>query len=433
MWTLECDTDILKKKRIWLRPGKKYLFGRTPVQKGRNAGFMIDEKSVSRKHLTLSVSAVKPGDGSRLNSRSEVVLKDEDTKFGTEIDGVRINGGEKVLKYDEHIFRLGKTPTVFKIRWQPVVLSFSLSSKELKGGKDPLVVIRNQVEDLDIKVVLPYITEKTTHVVSSKRNTAKGLQALINAKYIVSNSFVDALVYVTTPGDFDEPESLSPLEEDFDGSWPDALQYVPPKGHEPNERPVEFFAPNLHRGNVFEGYTFVFCDQTQFDSLQAPITNGGGKALQFELTHGTTLASELVRFVKNTAGEKGVGEFEDGSEGKGVVVVKFRSKEFPDWAAELCVQVALALDQRLIEQNEFMDAILTNDASVLRRPLLEEDEEGMWRQSNLAGPALTLQWLITTLRCYSPQHQPCRSRIPERCAGGRGCQVGSLAASAAVD
>ena len=347
---------------------------------------MIDEKSVSRKHLTLSVSAVKPGDGSRVTSRSEVLLKDEETKFGTEVDGERIQGGEKILKNDEHTFRLGKTPTIFKIKWQPVVLSFSLSSKELKGGKDPLVAIRNRVEDLDIKAVLPYIIDKTTHVVSTKRNTAKGLQALINAKNIVSNSFVDALVYVTTPGDLDEPESLSPLEEDFDGSWPDPLHHVPPKGHEPNERPVEFFNPDAARRSVFEGYTFVFCDPTQFESLQAPITNGGGKALQYELNPGSTSTDELVRYVKSVAGEKGVGEFEDGSEGKGVVVVKFRSKEHPEWAAELCTQVALALDQRLIEQNEFMDAILMNDASVLRRPLLEEDEEGKKRHLIAVGP-----------------------------------------------
>ena len=386
MWTLECDGAVFENKRIWLRPGKKYLFGRTAPQRGRYAGFMIDEKSVSRKHLTLSVSAVKPGDGSRVTSRSEVLLKDEETKFGTEVDGERIQGGEKILKNDEHTFRLGKTPTIFKIKWQPVVLSFSLSSKELKGGKDPLVAIRNRVEDLDIKAVLPYIIDKTTHVVSTKRNTAKGLQALINAKNIVSNSFVDALVYVTTPGDLDEPESLSPLEEDFDGSWPDPLHHVPPKGHEPNERPVEFFNPDAARRSVFEGYTFVFCDPTQFESLQAPITNGGGKALHYELNPGRTSTDELVRYVKSVAGEKGVGEFEDGSEGKGVVVVKFRSKEHPEWAAELCTQVALALDQRLIEQNEFMDAILMNDASVLRRPLLEEDEEGKKRHLIAVGP-----------------------------------------------
>lgn len=377
MWILECDGEILEHKRLWLRPGNTYLFGRTSEQKGRKTGFFIDEKSVSRKHVTLSISAVKRGEGSRVHARSEITLRDENTKFGTEVDGEKLNGAEKVLKLDEHAFKLGKTTTVWKVKWQPVVLSFSLSSKELKGGKDPLVAVRSRVEDLDIKAVVQYVIGKTTHVVSSKRNTAKGLQALINAKFIVTNSFVDALVYATTPGDLDEPESASPLEQDFELNWPDPKQHLPAKGNEPNERPAEFFAPNPLRSNVFEGYTFVFCDQTQFESLQSPINNGGGKAVQFVLEPGKTSAEELVRYVKSVAGEKGMGEFEDGSEGKGVVVVKFRGKrEFQDWAAELCVQVALALDQRLIEQNEFLDAILTNDASMLRRPLLEEDEEG---------------------------------------------------------
>ena len=72
-------------RRIWLRPGKKYLFGRTLDPKGKScekkastntlclvwlsadnisASFQLkDEKSVSRQHLTLTVSIVKPGDG----------------------------------------------------------------------------------------------------------------------------------------------------------------------------------------------------------------------------------------------------------------------------------------------------------------------------------------------------------------------------------
>lgn len=71
-------------RRIWLRPGKKYLFGRTLDPKGKSceknatsdigffqlstnnssASFQLkDEKSVSRQHLTLTVSNVKPGDG----------------------------------------------------------------------------------------------------------------------------------------------------------------------------------------------------------------------------------------------------------------------------------------------------------------------------------------------------------------------------------
>lgn len=261
------------------------------------------------------------------------------------------------------------------IKWQPVVLSFMFSSKESKGGKDPLQAIKSRLEDLDIKSVLTYIIGKTTHVVSSKRNTAKGLQALINGKYIVADSFIDALIFATTPGDLDELESLCPLEEDFDANWPNELDHLPPKSKEPNERPIEYFRPNPERITIFEGYTFIFFDQVQFENLQAPVLNGSGKALYFPLDLGETSVDELVRYVKNAAGEKSLGEFEDGSEGKGVVLVRFRGKKgFEEWATRLGDQLALAVDQRMIEQSELMDAILENSANKLRRPLPEEDQ-----------------------------------------------------------
>lgn len=258
-----------------------------------------------------------------------------------------------------------------------MVLSFSLSTKEIKGGKDPLVAMRNRLEDLDIKTIIPYLIEKTTHVVGSKRNTAKGLQALINGKHIVAESFIDALTFATTPGDLDEPESLSPLEEDFDANWPNAMDHLPPKGREPNERPKEFFKPNPERINMFEGYTFIFYDQIQFETLEAPVLNGGGKAHLFTLDPGKTTVEELLRDVKGKAGEKGLGEFEDGSVGKGVVIVRFRGKkEYQDWAIQLGDQLAIALNQRMIEQSEFMDAILENSADNFRKPLQEEDDTG---------------------------------------------------------
>jgi len=113
MWTLECDGDSLAHKKIWLRPGKKYLFGRTKEPKGQNAGFKIDHKSVSRQHLTLSISKVKPGDGSVVSKRSEVTLKDEDTKFKTEVDGESIKNHTRTLRKDEHVFRLGNSEQKF--------------------------------------------------------------------------------------------------------------------------------------------------------------------------------------------------------------------------------------------------------------------------------------------------------------------------------
>ena len=297
------------------------------------------------------------------------------------------------------------------------MFTFSLTSKEMKAGKDPLGSYRNRLEDLDIKVVIPYVVGVTTHVVSTKRNTAKGLQALINGKYIVTETYIDALVYATTPENLDELESLSPLEEDFDANWPNPLEHLPAKSKEPRERPAEDFEPNTERAGVFEGYTFVFLDATQFETLQAPITNGGGKALSFIPDPGKTTTEEIVRYVKSVAGEKGMGEFEDGSEGKGVVVVRFRLKEkFADWAAQMDTTISLALGQRLIEQSEFIEAILINDASILRRPLEVDYEESAPRNDDIVRPATSAEDAIQV----EPPAQPEVSKPTLRRARARG-------------
>ena len=277
----------------------------------------------------------------------------------------------------QHQIRLGTYPHVFRVIWHPVVLTFSFSSKQQKN-KDPLASVRSRLEPLDIKAIMPYVIDETTHVVASKRNTAKGLQALINAKFIVSDTFVDAVIESSRPPNAADPESSSPLEDDdFDTAWPDALQHLPTQGEEPSQRPTTYFAPDPNRSNVFEGYSFVFCDSTQFDNLQAPITNAGGKALLFELKEQQTSPQEIVQYVKSVAGEKHEGAFGDGSEGKGVVVVRFRGpREHEEWSIEVGNEVARSLDQRLIEQSEFLDAILVNDASGLRKPLSEEDDDG---------------------------------------------------------
>lgn len=262
-----------------------------------------------------------------------------------------------------------------RLKWRPVVFTFSFSSKELKPGKDPLAPFRSRLEELDIKVTINYVLQATTHVIAGKRNTAKGLQALINGKYIVSEGFIDMIVYAATPTNLDEPESVCPLEQNFDEHWPDELKYLPAKSREPSERPIEDYAPDSGRCSVFEGYSFVFCDAAQFETLQAPICNGGGKAFHFKLEPGKTHADDIVRFVKNLAGEKGLGELEDGSEGKGVVVIKFRAEpDFEAWTANLDRRVAQALDLRLVEQSEFLEAILANDATMLRRPLMPGED-----------------------------------------------------------
>jgi hypothetical protein len=247
----------------------------------------------------------------------------------------------------------------------------SASSKAVRG-EDPLAHVRSRLEDLDIKTVMDYIVDHTTHVVQRKRNTAKGLQALVNGKYIVDDSYIDALVYSATPSDLENVESLCPLETDFESAWPDPNQHLPPPGKEPTQRPAAAFAPNSARLNVFEGYTFIFGDPAQFENLRSPINNGQGKALFYEIEDGVTTATDIVRFMQKAAGQKGLGSERHGP--GGVVLVRFRSKgDLEQWSIAIGNEVALMTDQRVIEQREFLDAILGNDASPLCRALPTEE------------------------------------------------------------
>lgn len=219
---------------------------------------------------------------------------------------------------------------------------------------------------MDIKLLTDYDVERTTHVVSRKRNTAKGLQALINSKYVITESFLDAVAHAT-----ENVDDSSLLEQDFTKNWPDAMAHLPPRGGEPVQHPDAIYAPDSERGDVFDGYTFIFYDKTQYDNLMAPIMNGSGKATLQTVTPDETEVDDFVRYVKEVAGEKGLGSFEDGSEGKGVVLVRYlpAKGDHIAWYAEFITAVSLRLDHRPIEQNEFLEAILTKDASQLRRPL----------------------------------------------------------------
>jgi DNA repair protein XRS2 len=257
------------------------------------------------------------------------------------------------------------------------VLSFSFTAKELRA--DPWTRLRDSLEQLDIKYSADYETE-TTHVVSKKRNTSKGLQALINGRYIVTDSFINAIVDAATVPDDAEEGMSSALEEDFEASWPNATDHLPPRGEEPVERLPEPYSPDDRRHEVFDGYTFVFYERKQYENLFPAIAAGKGKALLKEVTPGETDIDDFIRYVKGVAGEKGLGSFEDGSEGKGVVVVRYTPKtEDYEWFAQFLTSFAQRLDHRPIDQREFLEAILACDASMLRRPLEEASQPSSGR------------------------------------------------------
>ncbi|KAF6816335.1 FHA domain-containing protein [Colletotrichum musicola] len=362
MWLLENDAKIFDGRRIWLRPGKLYLFGRTASEPGQLA---ISHKTISRKHLTIKVDPVPDGDSQELSRRSTVTIEDLGTKTGTTVDGHKYKGEKHVVTESTAEIKMGGCPDLFSLKWHPVVLTFSFSSRELQAG--PFSRLRADLEQLDIKLTPDYNIEHTTHVVVKKRNTSKGLQALVNGRYIVTDSYVDAIVSAADGS----PDEASALEGDFDKYWPNPLEHLPPRGGEPVERPTSAYAPDESRQNIFDGYTFIFYEKGQFENLRAPINNGKGKALYKKVDPNVTTVDDFVLYVKTEAGEKGLGSFEDGSEGRGVVVVRYTPSkgDAMDWYANFFTQVSLRLDHRPIEQNEFLEAILISDASILRRPL----------------------------------------------------------------
>ncbi|ORY57914.1 uncharacterized protein BCR38DRAFT_82308 [Pseudomassariella vexata] len=381
MWILENEGEAIDGKRLWLRPGKRYLFGRTVAEPGMLAIKGEKANTVSRKHVIIQVDPVCEGEGQNPRGRSKVTVEDLCSKIGTTVNGKKFKGEKYVITTDENVLQMGSLQAKFRITWFPVVLSYSFTGKELRSN--PLTKLRTDLEQLDIKFFTDYMPT-TTHVVARKRNTPKGLQALINGRYIVNDRFVEAVVAAATPQQLDGGVEMSLLERDFDSYWPNALEFLPLAGDEPVPRAVEDFSPNPERTRLFEGYTFIFYEQKQFDTLLGPITNGGGKAVFKVAIPGETQIDDFIRFVKEIAGEKGLGEFEDGSEGKGAVVVRFLpiNGETLDWFSEFYTAVSLRLDHRLIDQKDFIGAILGNDASVLRRPLEVETQ-----RTSQGGPA----------------------------------------------
>ncbi|KAK6860478.1 FHA domain-containing protein [Apiospora arundinis] len=369
MWLLENEGEAIDGKRLWLRPGKRYLFGRTVAEPGQLAIKGPRANTVSRKHFTISVDPVRQGDSQSLSSRSKLTVEDLGSKLGTTINEHKIKGETYVINQDTNTLQMGSFPRKFKITWFPVVLSYSFTKKQLQD--DPLGKLRHDLEQLDIKFISEYDVRHTTHVVSRKRNTSKGLQALINGRHIVDSTFTEAIIDAAVLQRSEDGVERSVLESDFDGNWPDAMQNLPAAGNEPTSRPARAFAPNEARAELFEGYTFLFYDRGQYDSLLGPITNGKGKALFEEVIAHETAPGDFIRRVRGLAGEKGAGKNND--EGRGAVVVKFlpqnpAGEDIQQWYSDFHAAVAVELDYRMIDQKEFLDAILGSDASVLRRP-----------------------------------------------------------------
>lgn len=381
MWFLEHES-LFGGKRVWLRPGSQQLFGRTKSSEGNADGpegkqWKIENKAVSRKHVMIKVYDALAENGTKLHTRSQIEVTDLSCRQGTTIDEKdtlkshkaedgTITYAKTVLTGTEHTVRLAQGYAPFKIVWRPVVLTYA--SKESREGKSRSA----QLHALDIKTTSEFQYDKTTHVVSSKRNLPKVLSALTAAKHIVTAEFLDAVLKVaTTSLDAEGTYVPSKLEEDFDAWWPKEKEFIPPIGAEPVPQPQEKLEPDPSRSEVFSGLTFIFLNDDQYNSLLEPITGGGGKALLYEVRPGQTTVQEYVDFVQSVAGKKR----RSATTNEKLPVVTVRLPTYPDemeqWAADFVTGTDQALGQRSVLQNEFLDAIITNNRSSLQRPPAE--------------------------------------------------------------
>ena len=365
MWLFSCDGDLFGGERIWLRPGSTHLFGRTSNSKPAEGEKLraINHKSVSRKHLTIEVASVNAGDSTRLHTRSVITLTDN-SKIGTTINGEKFSQETKTLSEREYTIKLGNYEHLFHLWWRPVVLTFGHLSK--KPGKDSLGPWREKFEKVDVKLALEYVANETTHVVAKKRNTPPSLQALLQARWLVTETFAEALASAVERKDGTE---TSLLEHDFDANWPKEDTYLLPSGAEQNPRSNDYVKPDPARTELFQDFTFVFLTQSQHDNLFPVVAAGGGKALLRDSSAQSTTVSDVVEYIKEVAGRKDSREFRLSQQtGKGSVVV-VRTNSGDANIIQLNTDLDIALDQRSIEQSEFLDVILMTDTSSLRKPL----------------------------------------------------------------
>lgn len=355
MWILESNGDFLQGKRMWLKPGKKYLFGRV---KKDGVRFAIDHKTVSRKHFTITVDSVKEGDVGRVHTRTGIVVTDENSKAGTNVDGELLKAKSQELKGAVHSIRPGNCPYELVVTWTPQVLTVSLLKKEIKAGA--LKDRQKRLKELDIKVTSDYLPGQTTLLVVGKRNTAKGLQALIEGRSIVAESYIDALVYAATPAALQEEEDLCPLELDFDDNWPDPTLHLPPAGKEPTDKPAEAYRPDARRRDIFEKFTFVFFTRQQYENLMPTITTGHGKALLYDVDTETATVEQALDYLQKIAGHKTV------STKGGVLLVKDNSEAESSLLSSFIEKLASKLSYKPVDQSGFLDAVLTGDASQLK-------------------------------------------------------------------
>lgn len=240
-----------------------------------------------------------------------------------------------------------------------------------------------------------------------KRNTPRVLQGLLAGVHIVTKGYLEAVKSATTVQNTDPNNyRASKLEEDFDTWWPKEKDYIPPMGTEPVPRPEQMLEPDPGRSDVFSGFSFIFLTEDQYTSLQEVVNSGGGKALLFDLRFGETTVEEYVEYVRSVAGQKRRSKSSNGF----LPVITIRVTNYPegseDWCTDFHMGVDQALQQRSLQQNAFLDAILIKDVTSMQMRPTELEPMSSLPEAGNEEPASQSRGPATRPRSLSVAPEP---------------------------
>ncbi|CAD6499701.1 BgTH12-03809 [Blumeria graminis f. sp. triticale] len=359
MWILECSGNDLKGKKSWLRPGTKLHFGRTNIN-DEGQVIVLSHKTISRNHLTIEVNIPDQLDFHNPHNRSKIVVKDLNTKIGTFLNGKQIRGSSVELDKPHNKIQLGRYEHNYYIIWVPVNFTFSF---ETEGDSTDLISkLRSSFGPLDIKILANYERENTTYVISGKRNTGRNLQALIDGKHILQHeSFINALASTTSVEN-------KGLELDFYGNFPKPAEHLHPINDTLTQLKETDFYPSTVRQNIFEGYTFIFHEKSQFVEYSNPITAGSGNAYLYEMKPHETKIDEFTGYIKNFSRERESSEHCSREKARTLILIAFNPprKSDSNWHTEFRKQASLTLRCHFIDPDELFKAVIKNDRSTLK-------------------------------------------------------------------
>ncbi|XP_060072738.1 nibrin-like isoform X2 [Ylistrum balloti] len=187
----------------------------------------------------------------------------------------KVQGQTTVKDGDEVMF--GSPKSVFIAVYEPLVVSTSCLSPTLKKQ------VQQSVMKLGGHIVAEWSRHCTLLVMTSISVTIKVVCAMVSLKPIVSPDYLAAYL-----------QSLESGKEQ-----PDPESYLPTVSESQIDPTEVSFTNNTERKKIFEGKTFIFLQQKQFQKMSLAVELGGGMPLLME-TRPKERSDQAILTHKNT-------------------------------------------------------------------------------------------------------------------------------------